>query len=131
MSIVPPRVDWDGNERPASTMEVARAEETAARIRREAAEIRAAAEQLGDGNPFEAAIAEFLTAQATLLERCGGTPQRAEMLRPDEDTRDAPGMFPTAARSALLIARTAPKQTKGRRSGAGADATFEAQNEDD
>lgn len=111
MSILPPRADWDGNERPASTMEVARAEGAAARIRREAAEIRAAAEQLGDGNPFEAAVAEFLTAQATLLERCGGTAQHAETLRPDQDTRDAPGVFPTAARSALLIARATPGES--------------------
>lgn len=106
MSGLPPRVDWDGNEREASDAEVARAESTAARIRSEVAEIRAAAEQLSDGNPFETAVAKFLTVHATRLERCGSTAQRAETLRPDEDTRDDPNMFPTAARSALLIARS-------------------------
>lgn len=108
MSILPPRADWDGKVRAASDAEVARAESTAARIRREVTEIRAAAERLSDGIPFETAVAEFLTVQAALLERGGGTAQRAEMLRTDEDTREAPGMFPSAARSALLIARAIP-----------------------
>lgn len=102
---LPPRVDWNGNERPASAMEVSRAEGTAVRINREVAEIRAAAEQLATRSPFERAVAEFLTTEATMLERNGGTAQRAEALRFDQDTREQSGMFPTAARSALLIAR--------------------------
>ncbi|MFD8516585.1 hypothetical protein ACFV27_37275 [Streptomyces antimycoticus] len=112
MSTLPPRADWEGNARAASGAEVARAESAAARIRSEVTEIRAAAEQLDSGNPFEAAVAEFLTAQATLLERCGSTAQCADTLRPEQDTRDSPGMLATAARSALLIARTIPKQQK-------------------
>lgn len=105
MTNLPPRVDWHGNKRPASSMEVDRAEGTANRIRREVADIRHAAEQLADGGPFESQVAEFLTAQATMLERAGSTPQRADSLRPEEDTREDPGTFPTPARSALLIAR--------------------------
>lgn len=105
MTTLPSHVDWNGNERPATAMEVAMAESTAARIRREVAEIRSAAEQLATGNQFDTAVAEFLTIQATILERCGGTELSASVLRPDDDTREWAGMFPTAARSALLIAR--------------------------
>ncbi|MEE6264854.1 hypothetical protein V2E29_04235 [Streptomyces diastatochromogenes] len=105
MTTLPARVDWGGNERPASAMEMARAEGTATRIRREVAEISFAAGQLAAGNPFEAAVAEFLTTQATMLERAGSSPQRADSMRREEDTLDEPGTFPTAARSALLIAR--------------------------
>ncbi|MGW9026831.1 hypothetical protein ACWGQ5_22125 [Streptomyces sp. NPDC055722] len=104
---LPPRVDWAGNERPASAAEVARAEATAARIRREVAEIRTAVERLTGGSPLNAAVAEFLTVQATLLERHGGTAQRAETLSRYDDTREDPSVFPSAARSALLIARAA------------------------
>lgn len=91
MSTLPTRVDWHGDEREATAGEVVRAEGIAARIRREVAEIRSAA--------------EFLTAQATMLERAGGTAERANTLRLTEDTREEAGMFPTAARSALLFAR--------------------------
>lgn len=105
MTSLPPRVDWHGNERPASAMEVERAEGTAARIRAEANEIRAAAEQLASGSAFEAQVAEFLTVQATMLERNGGEARYANTLRPDQDTREQRDMLPTAARSALLIAR--------------------------
>ncbi|MBP5926662.1 hypothetical protein F3K32_42400 [Streptomyces sp. LBUM 1483] len=105
MTILPPRVDWHGTERPASAMETSRAEGTAIRIRREVAEIRTAAEQLADGSPFEIAVAEFLDAQATMLERAGSTPERANCMRREDDTLDEPGTFPNAARSALLIAR--------------------------
>lgn len=105
MTALPPRVNWDGDERPATAMEVDRAEGTAARIRREVAEIRAAAEQLASGGPFEAQVAEFLTVRATMLERAGGTALRADSMRREEDTLDEPGTFPNAARSALLIAR--------------------------
>ncbi|MFF2571184.1 hypothetical protein [Streptomyces sp. NPDC058084] len=104
MTKLPPRVDWDGNERPASAAEVSRAEGTAARIRREVAEMRRAADELASGSPFEAAVAEFLTTRALMLERAGATPERADSLRPEEDTLAEPGTFPTAARSALLIA---------------------------
>ncbi|MGI5135473.1 MULTISPECIES: hypothetical protein [unclassified Streptomyces] len=104
---LPSRVDWEGNERPAFAAEVARAEATAARIRREVAEIRTAVERLAGGSPLNAAVAEFLTVQATLLERHGGTAQRAETLSRYDDTREDPGVFPSAARSALLIARAA------------------------
>ena len=99
------RVDWDGNVREATAMEVDRAEGTAARIRREVAEIRTAAEKLATGGPFEAQVAEFLTVQATMLERAGGTAQRADSMRREEDTLDEPGTCPIPARSALLIAR--------------------------
>ncbi|WP_331756269.1 hypothetical protein OHA04_45215 (plasmid) [Streptomyces sp. NBC_01590] len=99
------RVDWDGNVREATAMEVDRAEGTAARIQHEVAEMRAAAEQLSSGGPFEAQVAEFLTVQATMLERAGSTAQRADSMRREEDTVDESGAFPTAARSALLIAR--------------------------
>ncbi|MEU1599316.1 hypothetical protein ABZ468_42580 [Streptomyces sp. NPDC005708] len=102
-----PHVDWAGNERAASAAEVARAEATAARIRREVAEIRTAVERLAGGSPLNAAVANFLTVQATLLERHGGTAQRAETLNRCDDTREDPGVFPSAARSALLIARAA------------------------
>lgn len=110
MSGLPPRVDWDGNKREASGAEVARAEGTAARIRREVAEIRAAVERLNGGSPFESSVAEFLSVQANLLERCGGTAQRADSLRLEGDTREVAGLFPTAARSALLIARAIPER---------------------
>ncbi|MEU1592826.1 hypothetical protein ABZ468_08170 [Streptomyces sp. NPDC005708] len=106
-AVLPPRADWEGNERPATAAEVARAEATAARIRREVAEIRTAAERLEGGSPFAVAVAEFLTVQATLLERHGGTAERAESLSRYDDTRDDPDTFPSAARSALLIARAA------------------------
>ncbi|WP_333745472.1 hypothetical protein [Streptomyces sp. IBSBF 2950] len=105
MTILPPRVDWRGTERPASAMEITRAEGMAIRIRCEVAEIRTAAEQLADGSPFEVAVAEFLDAQATMLERAGGTPERADSMRREDDTLADPDMFPNAARSALLIAR--------------------------
>ncbi|MGW2550070.1 hypothetical protein [Streptomyces sp. NPDC001635] len=103
--VLPPRGDWEGNERPASAAEVARAEATAARIRGEVAEIRRAAERLAAGSPFQAAVAEFLSIQATVLERAGSTAERADDLSRSDDTREDPGMFATAARSALLIAR--------------------------
>lgn len=109
MSGLPPRVDWDGNEQKASDAEVARAGGTAARIRREVAEIRSAVERLNGGSPFESSVAEFLSVQANLLERRGSTPQRADSLRSEGDTREVAGSFPSAARSALLIARAIPK----------------------
>ncbi|WP_327270771.1 hypothetical protein OG233_30690 (plasmid) [Streptomyces sp. NBC_01218] len=81
------------------------AEATAIRIRAEAAEIHTAAEQLAAADdPFREAVAAYLTVQAVLLERAGGTTARA--ILPDEDTVAQPGVFPSAARSALLIART-------------------------
>ncbi|BDT39486.1 hypothetical protein [Streptomyces yaizuensis] len=105
MTSLPTRVDSHGNEREASAMEVNRAEGTAIRIRREVAEIRAAAARLAAGTTAEKAVADFLTVQATMLERAGGTPQRADGMRLDDDTVDQPGQFPSPARSALLIAR--------------------------
>ncbi|MFD8609377.1 hypothetical protein [Streptomyces sp. NPDC059631] len=105
MTTLPPRVDWSGNERPASAMEVGRAEGTAARVRREVAEMRAAAEQFATGGPFEAAVAEFLTVRAEMHERAGGTAERADHMDRYDYTADAPGAFPSPARSALLIAR--------------------------
>jgi len=106
MTTLPTRVNWDGTQRPASAAEVGRAQGKAARIRREVTEIRTAAEQLAvTGSPFDAEVAAFLTAQATLLERAGGTPGRADSMRKEEDTLHESGTFPTAARSALLIAR--------------------------
>jgi hypothetical protein len=100
------RVDWEGNVREATAMEVDRAEGTAARICREVAEIRTAAEQLtATGHAFDAAVAAFLAVQATMLERAGGTAQRADSMRREKDTLDAPGTFPSPTRSALLIAR--------------------------
>lgn len=105
MTVLPTRIDWHKNERPADAMEVARAEGIAARIRREVAEIREAADYLAAGTDAEVAVAAFLIAQATMLERAGSTPQRADAMRREEDTRENPGTFPTAARSALLIAR--------------------------
>lgn len=107
-----PRGDMNGNTWPATTREVHRAEATASRIRGEVAEIRTAAGHLAAGTPFEQAVAEFLGVQATVLERAGGTPRRADGLRPDEDTREDPGMFPTAARSALLITRAHNDQAR-------------------
>lgn len=104
-SKLPQREDWHGNRRPASAMEMSRAEGTAARIRGEVAEIRTAVSELAGGTPFEVAVAQFLTVQAELLERNGSTPLRADDLRDIDDTRDTPGIFETAARSALLIAR--------------------------
>lgn len=106
MTTLPTRVDWDGNERPASAMEVTLAEGTAARIRSEVFEIREAAGQLIlTGGAFEKEVAEFLRVQATMLGRAGGTAERADAMRHEEDTLDEPGTFPNAARSALLIAR--------------------------
>ena len=105
MTALSPRVDRNGNERSASAMEVDRAEGTAARIRCEVAELRTAAERLAARGAFEAAVAEFLTVQAKMLERAGGTAERADSMRREDDTLDAPGMFPSPARSALLIAR--------------------------
>ncbi|MCG0065990.1 hypothetical protein L0F81_22280 [Streptomyces tricolor] len=100
-----PIIDWHGNQREPAAQEVARAEAAAARVRREVAEIREAAGQLADGSPGERAVADFLRTQATLLERAGGTAGDVATLRPHQDTREQPGMLPTAARSALLIAR--------------------------
>ncbi|MGW2841913.1 hypothetical protein ACWCWD_29510 [Streptomyces sp. NPDC001493] len=105
MTTLPPVVSWDGTIRERTRGEVLRVEGTAARIRREVAEIRAAAEQLAAAGPVEAAVAEFLTVQAVLLERAGATPARADRIRPDDDTAEEPGAYPSAARSALLIAR--------------------------
>ncbi|MEW9521812.1 hypothetical protein [Streptomyces tubercidicus] len=107
MTDLPPIVNWRGEQRQPTTGEVARAEGTAARIRQEVADMRAAAEQLAAGSrsPFESAVADFLAVQATMLERAGSTPQRANSLRPEEDTREERDTFPSAARSALLIAR--------------------------
>jgi hypothetical protein len=103
---LPPRVDWHGNKREATVAEITRAEGTAARIRREVAEMRAAAERLRDGgDAFDTAVADFLTVEATALERNGGEARYAETLSSDQDTRERHGMLATAARSALLIAR--------------------------
>ncbi|MFD4795906.1 hypothetical protein [Streptomyces anulatus] len=99
------RVDWDGNVREATAMEIDRAEGTAARIRSEVAEMRSAVEQLASNGPFEIQVAEFLTVQATMLERAGSTAQRADSMRREEDTLHDPDTFPSPARSALLIAR--------------------------
>ncbi|MFM9735187.1 hypothetical protein [Streptomyces niveiscabiei] len=105
MSILPPRTDWHGRTREHTSVETALIEGTARRIRREAEEIRTAAEQLADGTAVEREVAAFLRVQATLLERAGATPDRTAYLRPEENTQAVDGMFPTAARSALLIAR--------------------------
>ncbi|MEU1133355.1 hypothetical protein ABZ383_26460 [Streptomyces sp. NPDC005900] len=102
---LPPRVDWHGHEREATAGEVAQAEGTAARVRREVADMRAAAERLASGTAFEVAVATFLQTEATLLERRGAEARYAAVLPWDKDTRAEPGMLPTAARSALLIAR--------------------------
>ncbi|MEU9337898.1 hypothetical protein AB0D49_32840 [Streptomyces sp. NPDC048290] len=104
---LPPRVDWHGIERPADDAEVFSAEGIAARVRREAAEMRAAAAELaaGTSDPLDIAVAAFLTTQATLLERAGGDAVRADVIRPEQDTLHSSGTLPTAARSALLIAR--------------------------
>lgn len=110
---LPPISDWHGNQREATTGETARAEATAARVLAEVAEIRAAADQLAAGTPIEAAVADFLRVQATLLERTGGSLAGTRTMRPDEDTREWAGMLTTAARSALLIARA---HTTGTRS---------------
>lgn len=104
-SVLPIREDWNGNRCPASAMEIHRAEATASRIRREVAEIRRAAKHLAEGSPFEVAVSDFLTVQATMLERAGATTQRADNLSDLDDTRDQPGIFTTPARNALLIAR--------------------------
>ncbi|MFE4496075.1 hypothetical protein ACFRKD_26840 [Streptomyces niveus] len=114
MTHLPPRVDWHGVERAASTERISRAEGIAARIRREAQEIRTAADHLAALGPVETATAGFLRVQAELLDRAGGTAERANTLRPEEDTRDISGMFPTPARSALLIARAHHQQRAGR-----------------
>lgn len=106
MTKLPTRVDWTGKERPASAMEISRAEGIVVRVRREVAEIRAAAEQLAaTSSPFDAEVAEFLTVQANMLERAGGNILAADCMRREDDTLDEPGTFPTPARSALLIAR--------------------------
>ncbi|WP_125264858.1 hypothetical protein [Streptomyces alboflavus] len=102
---LPSRVAWDGAERAATAGEIARAEGTAARVRREVGEIRAAADELASGTSFEAAVAVFLNAEATVLERNGGTVHQAAHLASHQDTRDQDGMLPTSARSALLVAR--------------------------
>ncbi|MEW1761585.1 hypothetical protein AB0393_34445 [Streptomyces cyaneofuscatus] len=111
---LPPVTNWHGEERPASYEATARAEVIAARIRREVAEIRAAADQLVGASPAEAEVAVFLTVQAELLERAGGEASSAHHLRPEQDTRQESGMFPTAARSALLIARAHLADQAGR-----------------
>ncbi|MER8199672.1 hypothetical protein ABTY00_37870 [Streptomyces microflavus] len=111
---LPPRTNWHGDERPASGAETARAEGTAARIRREVAEIRAAADQLKDGGAFETEVTAFSRVQATALERAGGDAVYASALRPEQDTRLETGMLPTAARSALLIARALTGDGTGR-----------------
>ncbi|MFD0353672.1 hypothetical protein ACFVHW_07965 [Streptomyces sp. NPDC127110] len=105
MTTLPQRVDWYDNRRPASAAEVAWAEGTATRIRREVADIRTAADSLAAGTDFDKAVAAFLLMQATMLERNGGTPEHADSMRREQDTLEEPGTFPTAARSALLIAR--------------------------
>ncbi|MFD6149389.1 hypothetical protein [Streptomyces sp. NPDC060243] len=98
-------MDWHKNKREASPAEVARAEGTVARVRLEVAEIRAAAEQLSALSPFEKEVADFLTAQALILEREVSQLYLAATMRPESDTLEQAGMLPTAARSALLIAR--------------------------
>jgi len=85
---LPARVDWSGTERPAGAAEVARAEGTAARIRREVAEIHTAAQDLAACGSVEVAVADFLTVQAAVLKRAGGSAEHADTLRPDEDTRE-------------------------------------------
>ncbi|MFD5907064.1 hypothetical protein ACFWHG_36990 [Streptomyces microflavus] len=102
---LPPITNWHGDERAATAAETALAEGRAARIRREVAEIRTAAEQLAAGSPAEAEVAAFLTDQALMLERAGGEARSARHLRPEQDTIAEPGMFPTPALRALLIAR--------------------------
>ncbi|MEV7897411.1 hypothetical protein [Streptomyces cyaneofuscatus] len=111
---LPPLTNWHGDERPATGAETALAAGRAARVRREVADIRAAAQQMADGSPVEAEVAAFLTVQAELLERAGGEASSAHYLRPEQDTRQEPGMFPTAARSALLIARALLADGTGR-----------------
>ena len=105
MTDLTPRVDGRGNTYPASAMDVDRATATASRIRGEVAEIRGAADDLAAGTDFEVAVSAFLTVQAELLERNGGTPQRADNLSPLDDSRENAAYFTTPARSALLIAR--------------------------
>ncbi|GAA0611994.1 hypothetical protein [Streptomyces crystallinus] len=105
MTTLPTRVDGDGTERQASARETHRAEGTSARIRGEVAEIRTAADDLAVGTDFDRSLSAFLTVQAELLKRHGATAQHADSLSRNDDTRDDPGMFPTAARSALLISR--------------------------
>nr|WP_024127909.1 hypothetical protein [Streptomyces sp. 14R-10]AHF46183.1 hypothetical protein pZL1.18c [Streptomyces sp. 14R-10] len=111
---LPPRSDWHNNERPATAVENAMAEGRASRVRREVAEIRAAAEQLKGEGRFEAEVAAFLTTRALMLERAGGEARYASTMRPAEDTVEERDMFPTAARSALLIARALLADRAGR-----------------
>ncbi|MBD2829882.1 hypothetical protein ID875_21170 [Streptomyces globisporus] len=111
---LPPVTNWHGDERVATATETARAAGTAARIRREVAEIRAAAEQLKNDDGFEAEVAAFLTGQALMLERAGGEARYAHTMRPHQDTLEDRDMFPTAARRALLIARALLADRVGR-----------------
>lgn len=98
----PPIVDWHGNERQWSEAEVALQNGRVARINREVAEIRRAAEQMAaKGDLFHSEVAEFLNAEALMLERAN----KGSFLRGEDDTQERPGMFHTAARRALLIAR--------------------------
>jgi len=100
-----PGEDWNGQVVERSPVQRALANSRYKRVVGEVAEIREAAELMThSGDPFHQATSVFLTVQARLLdnenESCLGTE-----LPWHNDTAETSGMLPSAARSALLIAR--------------------------
>ncbi|MEV6179884.1 hypothetical protein [Streptomyces sp. NPDC052015] len=99
------RVDWQDNESPYSDHERIRYDQRVARVRQEVAEIRSAADGIrATGGAFHAEIADFLTAEARMLESANEVDGGVD-LQPQDDTVERPNWGTTTARRALLIAR--------------------------
>ncbi len=91
-----PIIDWHGNQRDLDAQEVARAEATAARVRREVAEIREAADRLAGSG--ESAVADFLHTQATLPSRPRCLPPGRWPVRwRDQPRGESPQSYPRVA----------------------------------
>lgn len=99
------QVDWQDNEIPHTDADRRRYEQRVARVRKEVAEIRSAADGIkATGGAFHAEVADFLTSQARMLEGANEVDGGVE-LQPQDDTAERPTWGTTTARRALLIAR--------------------------
>ncbi|MEU5483546.1 hypothetical protein [Streptomyces mirabilis] len=99
------RVDWQDNEIPHTDADRRRYEQRVARVRKEVTEIRSAAEGIrAAGGAFDAEVADFLAAEARMLEGANEVDGGVE-LQPGDDTAERPNWGTTTARRALLIAR--------------------------
>ncbi|MGW3415605.1 hypothetical protein [Streptomyces sp. NPDC000888] len=111
------QVNWEGKEIPYSDWERIRYDQRVTRVRKEVAEIRAAADGIRtEGGAFHTEVADFLTSEARMLESSNEVDGGVE-LQPQDDTTERPNWGTTTARRALLIAHAWHRDHQGEADG--------------